>query len=226
MSSSVHSPGTTMRRACRFPGCYLVNRDTKVLVACPEISQKVHSLGTRTGALRHLWRILFIIFTFLKSLSQILAVTVMQCSNLLRMLYLYSTKYFVKGLDGLGSRWWHPWIQPPLPMYAKNMPDTWIKIWWSEIFYFWTIRKLSEIVIYIALNASFSVKNAPKSLAAGALPQTPLGKLTALPIPPSCDGLRSRFDDTPGFSSHCSQGMLKICLNTWVKILDKCLRDW
>jgi len=28
-------------------------------------------------------------------------------------------------------------------------------------------------------------ENAPKSLAAGALPQTPLGELTALPQPPS-----------------------------------------
>jgi len=28
-------------------------------------------------------------------------------------------------------------------------------------------------------------ENAPKSLAAGALPQTPLGELTALPRPPS-----------------------------------------
>ena len=38
-------------------------------------------------------------------------------------------------------------------------------------------------------------------MAAGAPPQTPLGQLTALPRPPSCDGLRSRSVDTlPGFS--------------------------
>ena len=40
------------------------------------------------------------------------------------------------------------------------------------------------MVIYIALKASFSVKKAPKSLAAGAPPQTPLGELAALPRPP------------------------------------------
>ena len=36
----------------------------------------------------------------------------------------------------------------------------------------------------IAPEASISVRNAPKSLAAGAPPQTPLGELTALPPDP------------------------------------------
>ena len=45
----------------------------------------------------------------------------------------------------------------------------------------------------IAPEASILVQNAPKSLAAGAPPQTPLGELTALPRPPSCYGLGWRF---------------------------------
>ena len=47
----------------------------------------------------------------------------------------------------------------------------------------------------IAPDASIHVQNAPKSLAAGAPPQTPLGELAALPRSPSCYGLGWRFGD-------------------------------
>ena len=61
-------------------------------------------------------------------------------------------------------------------------------------------------MIYIALNASLSIKMVPKSLAAGAPPQTPLRELAALPQTPSCDELGSKFDDTAGFSSQLMLG--------------------
>jgi hypothetical protein len=52
----------------------------------------------------------------------------------------------------------------------------------SEIFYFWVIQMFQNIVICEAPNpnASCLVWNAPKSLAAGAPPQTPLGELAAV----------------------------------------------
>ena len=46
------------------------------------------------------------------------------------------------------------------------------------------VKTRQKIVTNIAPNASFSLWIIPKSLAAGALPQTPLGELTALPQTP------------------------------------------
>ena len=57
----------------------------------------------------------------------------------------------------------------------------------------------------IAPDASILVQTAPKSLAAGAPPQTPLGELTALPRPPSCYGLGWRFGNNSCGGQFCAQ---------------------
>ena len=73
---------------------------------------------------------------------------------------------------------------------------------------YWNIQ-YSEL---FAPEASILVQNAPKSLAAGAPPQTPLGELTAVPRwgslqrspkPPSCYGLGWRFSNNFFWSVNC-----------------------
>ena len=52
-----------------------------------------------------------------------------------------------------------------------------------------------QIANYVTPNLFIIVQKSPKSLAAGAPPQTPLGSLQRSPRPPSCIGLGWRFEN-------------------------------
>ena len=86
-----------------------------------------------------------------------------------------------------------------------------------------------KIVINIVLNASFSVKNAPKSLAAGVLSQTPLGELTALPQTSLLWWAWIEIWWHPWFQPPLPMNA-EYMPDTWpsqkLKFLNKCLRDW
>ena len=93
----------------------------------------------------------------------------------------YWTQYIVPRL-----RSWINWNIPVIISLTAGWED-FLKIQRDE-------RLIYTVLGIIAPETSILVQNAPKSLAAGAPPQTPLGELTALPArPPSCYGLGWRF---------------------------------
>ena len=75
---------------------------------------------------------------------------------------------------------WRPWLK----YTSDNILDSRLRgfflnpAWWFERII------LEHILGIIAPEASILIQNAPKSLAAGAPPQTPLGELTAFPQTP------------------------------------------